>query len=235
MRSAFGLDLVDVEAAGLAAAVRPGLAETGCDRDDDGVLAPRRRELELAPLGDGALVDVARQDQVGAGLDEPGEDAVPIRHRLLPRPPGRSEQMVVEGDDPVRSRRDPRERLRRLLHLGVAEPSRLVPPRPHRVEPGDDDALRAVDGLRRLPESLELVPGLGEAFREGVRDVVIPRDRHQRQPESPEEVGCALVLAAQPTVGEIAARDHEFRPRLLDQSPQRFDRLRLVVPAEVQV
>ena len=47
-----GLDLVDVEAARLAAAVRPGLAEAGRDRDDDRVLAVRRRELELAPLGD---------------------------------------------------------------------------------------------------------------------------------------------------------------------------------------
>ena len=36
-----GLDLVDVEAAGLAAAVRPRLAEAGRDRDDDRVLAVR--------------------------------------------------------------------------------------------------------------------------------------------------------------------------------------------------
>ena len=52
------------------------LAEARRDRDDDGA-AFWRRELELAALGDRALVDVAGEDQVGAGLDEPGEHAVP--------------------------------------------------------------------------------------------------------------------------------------------------------------
>ena len=63
-------DLVDVEAARLAAPVRARLAEAGSDRDHDRVLAARRRELELAPLGDRALMDVAGEDEVGAGLDE---------------------------------------------------------------------------------------------------------------------------------------------------------------------
>ena len=63
----------------------------------------------------------------------------------------------------------------------------------------------------------------------------LPGIATQRQPEPAEEVGRPLVLAAQPTVGEIAARDHELRPRLLDQPAERFDRLRPVVPAEVQV
>ena len=58
------LDLVDVEAASLAPAVRAGLAEAGRDRDDDGVLALRRRQLELATLGDGALVDMPREDEL---------------------------------------------------------------------------------------------------------------------------------------------------------------------------
>ena len=203
-----------MEAASLAATVRARLAEAGRDRDDDGVLALRRRELELTPLGDGALVDVAGEDQVGARLDEPREHAVPLRDRLLARAPGRPEQVVVEGDDPVRGLRDPRERVRRRAHLGVAEPSGLVPPRPHGVEARDDDRLRAVDGLGRLPEPLELVPGPREALREGVRDVVVAGDRHERQPEPAKEVRRALVLAAQAAVGEVAARDHELGPRL---------------------
>jgi hypothetical protein len=110
-----------------------------------------------------------------------------------------------------------------------------VPPRSHRVEPGDDDAVGAVDGLRRLPEPLELLPRAREPLRERVRDVVVAGDRHQRQPEPAEEVRRPLVLAAQPAVGQVAARDHELRTRLLDEPAQRLYRLRLVVPAEVEV
>ena len=72
----------------------------------------------------------------------------------------------MERDDPVRAVRAPREELRRALHLLVAQAARLVPPRPHRVEADDDERLRAVDRLGRLPQPLELVPGPGEAPRE---------------------------------------------------------------------
>ena len=189
-------DLVDVEPAGFAAAVRARLAEPGCDRHDHRVLALRARELELAPLRDGALVDVPGEHEVGASLDEPGEDSVPLRDRLLARAPGGAEQVVVEDDDPQRALGRVLEDLRRVPNLRVANPTRLVPPRPHGVEPDDDQAVRAVDGLGRLPEPLELLPGAGEALRERVGNVVVAGDRQQRQLQPAQERGRRLVLGA---------------------------------------
>ena len=51
------------------------------------------------PLAHGALVDVAGEDQVGAGLDEPGEHVVAACDRFLARAPRGADQVVVEHDD----------------------------------------------------------------------------------------------------------------------------------------
>ena len=131
--------------------------------------------------------------------------------------------------------RDLPEDLRGAPHLLVAQAARLVPPRPDGVEPGDDERVRAVHRLGRLPQPLELLPGPGEPPRKRVRDVVVARDRQQRQLEAAEEGRRPLVLAAQPSVGQIAARDHEVGSRFLDQPAERLDRLRPVVSAEMQV
>src|SRR5437773_284909 len=48
------------------------------------------RDLELVPLADRGLVDVAGEDQVGAGLDEPGQHVIPAGDGLLARAPGRA-------------------------------------------------------------------------------------------------------------------------------------------------
>jgi hypothetical protein len=79
-----------VQPARLAEAVRPRLAEARRDRDDDAADVAGR-DLELAPLADGALVDVTGEDELGAGLDERAQHVVPARDGLLPRPPRRTE------------------------------------------------------------------------------------------------------------------------------------------------
>ena len=68
----------------------------------------------------------------------------------------------MEGDDPVRARGRPPEDLRGAPHLLVAHAARLVPPGPHRVEPGDDERLGAVHRLGRLPSRSNSAPGPGE-------------------------------------------------------------------------
>ena len=156
------LELVHVEAARLAAAVRPWLAEPRRDRDDDGVLAARRGQLELAPLRDRALVDVPGEDQVGARFDQGGEHVVPSRDRLLPRPPRRAEQMVVQSDDPVGAVRRAPELLGGAAHLLVAKPPGLVAPRPDRGLRPTTTSRPPVDRLGRRPEPLELTPRAGD-------------------------------------------------------------------------
>src|SRR5205085_10407433 len=91
--------LVDVQATGLAPPVRAGLAEPGSDRDGHAVLASGR-DLELAALAYRRLVDVPGEDQLGARVDQGAEHVVAARYRLLARPPGRADQVVVENGHP---------------------------------------------------------------------------------------------------------------------------------------
>ena len=95
--------LVDVEAARLASPVRPRLAEAGGDGDDRAVDVASGH-LELVPLADRALMDVAGEDQLRAGVDEAGEHFDRLDDGLLPRSPGRSDQVVVERHDFQRAR-----------------------------------------------------------------------------------------------------------------------------------
>src|SRR5215211_1067931 len=116
--------VVDVEAACLALPVRARLAEPGCDRHGHAALATRKRHLELAALAHGSLVDVTRDDQLGAALDEEGKHVVPARNRLLARTPRRSQEVVVERHDAKDgSVPDGRELLRGPVELTLAQPA----------------------------------------------------------------------------------------------------------------
>src|SRR5207248_4294171 len=75
-------DLVDDEPARLAAPVRAGLPEAGGDRDGDAALAAGD-DLELAPLAHRSLVDVAREHELRARVDERRQHVVPACDRLL--------------------------------------------------------------------------------------------------------------------------------------------------------
>ena len=232
---AVGLDLVHVQPARLAPPVRARLTEARRDRDHDGALAAGTRDLELAPLRDRALMDVAGEDQVGARLDQPGEDEVPPRDGLLPRPPGRAEEMVMQHDDPERPLGRLVEQRGRPVELRVAYAPRLLPPRPDGVEPDDEEPLTAMDGLRRFPEPLELRPRAREPGRKRVRDVVVPWDREHGPAEPAQQVRRRLELVTAAAVREIAARDHELRLHPLDERGERVVGLLADAAADVQI
>ena len=78
-------------------------------------------DLEVVPLAHRRLVDVAREDEIGAGVQQRTQHVVAARDRTLARrAPRRADQMVVEDGDAQRSR---------------ARPRRAVPPRA-RAAPG---------------------------------------------------------------------------------------------------
>ena len=129
--------------------------EAGRDRDDHGLLSSVR-DLEFTPLAHGHLVDVSRENQVGAARDECAKNVVPAGDRLLPRAPGRTDQVVVEHDDLERAGRRFLQALLRPGQLRRADPARLVSPRAHRVEADDVQVGRGVGRLGRLPLALEL-------------------------------------------------------------------------------
>src|SRR5881398_2571713 len=100
--------------------------------------------------------------------------------------------MVEHGDAQLRPVRAA-ELLRGARELRIAQATALIPPRPNRVEPAGDDAVAAVDRLRRLPQPLELLVGAGEARGERVRDVVVAGDAEERPPEAAQERRCGIV------------------------------------------
>ncbi len=168
----------------------------------------------------GALDDVGvvldQQDAV-ARVDEAAEHVGPSRDRPLAGPPGRSHQLVVQGDDAEGAGRSVAQRGCRPVELCVADPSGLVPPRPNRVQPDDVQRVRGVDRLRRLPEALEVVPRRREPTRRKERNVVVSRyDEHGRA-EPAEELRDRVVLRREAAVGEVAARHDEGRIDTLDQ------------------
>jgi hypothetical protein len=82
------LSLEHVEAASLSPALGARLAEARCERDCDAVFAAVN-DLELAPLGDRALMDMPGEDELGAGVHKPREHTGPPRQRRLPGAPRR--------------------------------------------------------------------------------------------------------------------------------------------------
>ena len=203
------LALVHEEPAGLAAPVRARLAEARCDSDGDAADV-RRDDLELVALADRGLMDVAGEDQLGAGIDEPGEYVGPTTDRLLAGSPGSAEEVVVQDDDLEGARRRPREQRGGMVDLFGANAAGLVAPGPDGVQPDDVEVIRAVDRLARAPAALELVEGAGEAGEWGVGDVVVPRNGENGRAEALEEVRGPVVLVASTPVCEVAARDDEL-------------------------
>src|SRR5215204_7233628 len=87
-----------MQASCLAAPFGARLAQPG-SRDDRGAVHLAANDFELPPLRHGRLMDVARNDQLRARIDEAAEDRASVRDRPLRGAPGRSEQMMVQGDD----------------------------------------------------------------------------------------------------------------------------------------
>ena len=124
----------------------------------------------------------------------------------------------MEHDDLERAGRRFLQSLLRVGQLRRADPARLVPPRANRVEADDVQSGRGVGRLGRLPLPLELPKRVGEPTREGVRDVVIARNRQHGPVEAVEKTRGAGELVLPSPVGQVAARDDQFRLEALDQS-----------------
>ena len=92
--------LVDVQAARLAAPCGRGWPSPGRSRRHAALFPP---DLELVPLGDGALVGVAGDDQLGAGVDERGRARGRAARPASSRAPRRPDQLVVQRHDAQRA------------------------------------------------------------------------------------------------------------------------------------
>ena len=207
---------------------RPRLPEARCDRDHDRA-ALSTDHLELVPLADGRLVDVPADDQVGSRVDEAREHVRPVSDRPLTRSPRCSDELMVKGYDAERAGRCGQQPFRDALDLRVADPARLVMPRPDRVDPDGLDVGRGIEGLRRFPLALELPPRVRESGRKGVWNVVVSWDHEQWSSEPAQELRGALVLGAPSAVCEVPAGNDQLRLETFRERRDRAFDLRIVL------
>jgi hypothetical protein len=110
-----------------------------------------------------------------------------------------------------------------------------VPPGPYGVEAGDQQGVRAIHGLGRLPLTLERVECTEEARGDGVGDVVIARDGEDRRAKRAQQLGCSLVLVGPAAMREVAAGDEQLRPMLLDEREESGRDRRIFRRAHVEI
>ena len=223
-----------MEPARLAQPPRPWLAKPGRD-GDHGRVRLVADDLEVVPLAHRRLVDVAREDEIGACVQQRTQHVVAARDRpLARRAPRRADQMVVEDGHAQRPRLGRGEPFRRALELRPAQRAALMAERPGRVEPDDVQAGRRRRRLGRLPDPLERRPRAHEASRR-VREVVVAGHGEHRRPERAQQLRRTLELLGAPPVREIARSDDELRVEPLHQPRQRLLDLALLMCTRVQV
>lgn len=146
---------------------------------------------------------------------------VPSCNRFLPRAPRGADHLVMQRHDsqcPGRTAAEPLGRARKLL---VADSAGLVPPGADGIDADDVRARARVNRLRRLPLALELAPRRTEPRGERVRDVVVPGHSEHWEVEPAKEVRCKRMFRTLAAVGQVAARDHEFRLHAISEAGER--------------
>ena len=128
--------------------------------DDDRTLSGQH--LELPALGGAGLVDVAGEDELGAGCRQLLQHAAAASERALARAPRRVGELVVQADDAQRPGRRRAETHGCCLHGARPQATRLVSPRTYGVDADDVEAGYGVHGLRRIPFALEFPPRIRE-------------------------------------------------------------------------
>ena len=142
---------------------------------------------------------------------------------------------MVQSNRPQRSLRRTLERRREAVELRRLDRTALLAPRPDRVEPGDCKPVGRVCGLGRTEDAFPLFARPGEACREDVRNVVVPRNREKREGETLEQLVGALELFPATPVREVARDDHDLGSQSRDQLLQRCERLGRRTSPEMQI
>jgi hypothetical protein len=192
----------------LAESVRARPCEPWRRNHDDRAFA--LQHLELPPLGDAGLVDVAGEDELGAGRRQLLQHTAAAGKRTLARTPGRVGELMVQTDDAQRAGRGGMKVGGRAVDRTRSQASRLVSPRPDRVDADYVQPAGGIRGLRRVPFALELLPGTREPRGWQQRDVVVAGNRQHRRRHAAQE-GCrTLLLVAPPAMSEVARGHHEI-------------------------
>ena len=121
------------------------------------------------------------------------------------------------------------------LELGRFESAALLTPRPDRVQPNDSEPTRDVDRLRRSEDTIPLFAGPGEARREDVRNIMVPRNGEEWQTEAFEQLADPFELRPATAVREVARDDEDLGIQPGKQRTQGREWLRLRATPEVEI
>ena len=124
---------------------------------------------------------------------------------------------MVQHDNVERVRRSVPQAFLCTVELAAANAARLVPPGADGIQSDHVEGRRRISRLRRRPFVLEGAERTCETCREGIRNVVIARDRQYRLAEAAKEASSIGELALAPAMAEIPARDHQLGLQPVDQ------------------
>ena len=117
----------------------------------------------------------------------------------------------------------------------VLESAALLAPATNGVQADDDDTVSCVGRLRLSEDMLPIGECPGEPCGNGVRDVMVPRNRQEWQPDPPEELRSRFQLLSPATVRQVARDDEQGWLHVGDQLAERSERLPGFAVAHVQI
>ena len=151
--------------------------------------------LELSALGYGTLVDVAAKNELDSCGRKSLQHHVALTHGTLMRgTPGWCSEVVMKRRRPQGSSRGIFQLGYEAVELGRFERAALLTPRPNRVQSDDREPIGYVDGFRRSEDTFPLLSRPREARREDIRNVMVPRNGEEGEPEALEQLTGPLEL-----------------------------------------
>jgi hypothetical protein len=120
-------------------------------------------------------------------------------------------------------------------HRRIREAAGLMAPRSNGVDADDEQLVRRMYGLGRLPDALELLPRTGETAGREKGDVVVSGHSKNGCAEAAKEGGSTIVLLGPSAVSDVASGHDQRGHGLLDEGPDRLLDVETFVCSDVEV
>lgn len=181
-------------------------------------------------------MDVTAYDQLDAGIAERREHLVAVtKGPFAGGTPGRRGEVVVESHDAKCALGSTDECSCGMGERVLREGSALLAPGTDGVEPHDEQRIGPKDRLHPCEDRIPAVERAREAGRQRVRDVVVPGNGENGEPDAVEQDARRPELLELPTIREITGGQDELRPELPGELDEPVEDLGGIAFAHVDV